>query len=570
MSGVPHESGPGDGSAFESRAAVVADLDRSRHNEALLETVIAAAPVGLVFVDAELRVARVNDQALEQFGMRLEAFLGHPVADLVPRGSTVVEDYYLPVLRDGITIEDRRVTVHVGGVDRYLKMSHYPLRLADGPPVGVGVVIEDMTDFVQSERNLERLLKAESDARRRMEVAHRDVLARAEELRATQRRLLERTGLMRAIADMSQDPIFVVGRDLTYVVVNQAFARLLERPPERLIGLTHSAVLSSDLALLAQERDAQVLATGQASVHNETMELEDGVTRDFVTTRSPWLVDGEIAGVIGFARDVTERNPSDRMRDRRLAASQAAELSARATLERLVDQNRRLQELDRTKDDLLATISHDFRTPLTSIMGYTSLLLAAEGLDERRRRYVTVIDRNSARLLSLVEGLLLLAQHKAGAATQSRLVDIAAVARESVLSLSPLAEDKRVTLRCEQSGPAPIMGDPENLGRMVDNLVANAIKYVHEEGHVEVSLTRLDGWIVLKVRDNGPGIAPEKQAQIFDRFARAREAGTGGTPGFGLGLPIARAVAEAHGGTIGVDSSPGAGTTFWVRLPAPA
>jgi PAS domain S-box-containing protein len=499
----------------------------------------------------------------------LEAVLGRPVTDIVPPGTTIVDDYYLPVLRDGITIEGRMLTVQVGGVDRYLKMSHYPVRLADGPPVGVGVVIEDMTDYVQSEQNLERLLKAESEARRRMEVAHRDVLARAEELRATQRSLLERTGLMRAIADLSQDPIFVVGREGTYVIVNQAFARLLERPPERLIGSDHRGVLSRDLAPLAHERDAQVLATGQASVHNETMELDDGVTRDFVTTRSPWLVDGEIAGVIGFARDVTERNPLDRMRDRRLAASQAAELTARATLERLFDQNRRLQELDRTKDDLLATISHDFRTPLTSIMGYTSLLLAAEGLDERWRRYVTVIDRNSERLLSLVEGLLLLAQHQAGAAaTQSRSVDIAAVARESVLSLRPLAEDKHVTLRCEKAGPAPILGDPENLGRMVDNLVENAIKYVHKDGHVEVSLARLDGWIVLKVRDNGPGIAPEKQVRIFDRFERARDPETGGVPGFGLGLPIARAVAEAHGGTIGVDSSPGTGTTFWVRLPA--
>ena len=562
---------PEDGSAFVSRAAVAADLLRCRHNEALLETVIAAAPVGLVFVDAELRVARINDQALEQFGLSLEAVLGHPVTDITQQGSPILDDYYLPVLRDGITVEDRRVTVQIGGVERYLKMSHYPVRLADGPVVGVGVVIEDMTDHVQSEQSLGRLLKAESDARRRMEVAHRDVLARAEELRATQRRLLERTGLMRTIADMSQDPMFVVGRELTYVIVNQAFARLLESPPDRLIGSTHSAVLPRDLARLAHERDVQVLATGQASVHNETIELGDGVTHDVVTTRSPWVVDGEIAGVIGFARDVTERNPVDRMRDRRLAASQAAELSARATLQRLFNQNRRLQELDRTKDDLLATISHDFRTPLTSIMGYTSLLLAAEGLDERWRRYVTVIDRNSARLLSLVEGLLLLAQHQAGAAaTRSRLVDIFAVARESVLSLRPLAEDKRVTLRCEQHGPAPILGDPENLGRMVDNLVGNAIKYVHEEGHVEVSLKRLDGWIELKVRDNGPGIAPEKQARIFDRFARARDAGTSGVPGFGLGLPIARAVAEAHGGTIGVDSSPGTGTTFWVRLPAAA
>ena len=249
----------------------------------------------------------------------------------------------------------------------------------------------------------ERLLKAESDARRRMEVAHRDVLARAEELRATQRRLLERTGLMRAIADMSQDPMFVVGRELTYVIVNQAFARLLESPPDRLIGSTHSAELPRDLARLAHERDAQVLATGQASVHNETIELGDGVTHDVVTTRSPWLVDGEIAGVIGFARDVTERNPLDRMRDRRLAASQAAELSARATLERLFNQNRRLQELDRTKDDLLATISHDFRTPLTSIMGYAQLIQRQSDKEAQHMRAVGVILSESERMAGIVK-----------------------------------------------------------------------------------------------------------------------------------------------------------------------
>ena len=149
-------------------------------------------------------------------------------------------------------------------------------------------------------------------------------------------------------------------------------------------------------------------------------------------------------------------------------------------------------------------------------------------------------------------------------------MDVTVARQEGKLQVSRRGANEGIEWIVVGAQRPPILGDPENLGRMVDNLVGNAIKYVHEEGHVEVSLKRLDGWIELKVRDNRPGIASEKQARIFDRFARARDAGTSGVPGFGLGLPIARAVAEAHGGTIGVDSSPGTGTTFWVRLPAAA
>jgi PAS domain S-box-containing protein len=419
----------------------------------------------------------------------------------------------------------------------------------------------------QDEVELECLLRTERESRAAVEQANRDLLERNEALRAAQRRFYERTQMLRALADLADDVMFVVDGEGRYRMINDAGARMVGALPVDVVGAAYEAFLPPKVAERARARDFEVMRTGRSVVDEEAVDTPEGIRR-VITTCAPWVVDGETIGVVGIARAMEELGGADRDRGRLLAEARAAESSTRTALKRLAEQNARLQELDRAKDEMVALVSHDLRTPLTSIRGYTELLMTGQGIDERGRRFLEVIDRNSRRLLDLVDDLLVVAQHNVGAFSVTvEELDLAELVAEALVAFAPAATEKQITLVQRISGAGRVVGDRARLGRMLDNLVGNAIKYTQAGGVVEVALTMTDERATMRVRDNGPGIAPEEQQQIFDHFARARDAGDGGLRGIGLGLAIARAIAEAHDGTIGLDSSPGTGATFWVDLP---
>jgi PAS domain S-box-containing protein len=419
----------------------------------------------------------------------------------------------------------------------------------------------------QDEVELECLLRTERESRAAVEQANRDLLERNEALRAAQRRFYERTQMLRALADLADDVMFVVDGEGRYRMINDAGARMVGALPVDVVGAAYEAFLPPKVAERARARDFEVMRTGRSVVDEEAVDTPEGIRR-VITTCAPWVVDGETIGVVGIARAMEELGGADRDRGRLLAEARAAESSTRTALKRLAEQNARLQELDRAKDEMVALVSHDLRTPLTSIRGYTELLMTGQGIDERGRRFLEVIDRNSRRLLDLVDDLLVVAQHNVGAFSVTvEELDLAELVAEALVAFAPAATEKQITLVQRISGAGRVVGDRARVGRMLDNLVGNAIKYTQAGGVVEVALTMTDERATMRVRDNGPGIAPEEQQQIFDHFARARDAGDGGLRGIGLGLAIARAIAEAHDGTIGLDSSPGTGATFWVDLP---
>lgn len=236
-------------------------------------------------------------------------------------------------------------------------------------------------------------------------------------------------------------------------------------------------------------------------------------------------------------------------------AKKGAELAAR-------------EEIDRAKDDVLARVFHDIRTPLTSIRGYAELLLTdSAAFEAQPRRFVEIIDRNSTRLLGLVEDLLVLAQHqRGGPVLKAECVDIDALARNAVVMLQPEADRRRISMSVHSPECVHVTGDAARLERLLDNLLTNAIKYAHEGGNVVVGIGAHGSRVVMSVMDDGPGIPAAEQAGIFDRFARTRDALDGGARGFGLGLSIARAIADAHGGSIRLISERGHGARFEVEL----
>jgi signal transduction histidine kinase len=255
--------------------------------------------------------------------------------------------------------------------------------------------------------------------------------------------------------------------------------------------------------------------------------------------------------------------------DRVRREERVARAEAQTAQRQLLLQNERLREADRLKDEFVALISHDLRTPLTSIMGYLELVLDDDNLSEEQRGFLNVADRNADRLLRLVNDLLFVARFEAG---QLELhpadLDLAAIVRQSVEESGPRAAAGGVELTCDASAASPVQADKGRMFQLVENLVSNAIKFTPDGGDVHVSVTPVNGVVRLEVADTGVGIAPDEQDRLFDRFFRASTASEHQIPGTGLGLYITRAIVEAHGGTIAVRSGPGAGSSFCIELPA--
>jgi PAS domain S-box-containing protein len=259
----------------------------------------------------------------------------------------------------------------------------------------------------------------------------------------------------------------------------------------------------------------------------------------------------------GFALDVTARKLAERDREALLKSERS--------------RNEELRKLDRMKGEFIALVSHELRTPLTSIRGYLELLLEDAELGElsqMQRDFLGVVDRNSERLMRLVEDLLLTAQAEAGslqlAVTE---VDLGELAAESVRGCAPAASARSIELVAVADGAPTVLGDPTRLGQALDNLVSNALKFTPAGGRVEVRAFAHGEGARIEVADSGVGIPADEQAHLFGRFYRTERAHRNAVAGAGLGLSITKALVEAHGGRISFDSTEGRGTTFRVDLP---
>jgi signal transduction histidine kinase len=228
------------------------------------------------------------------------------------------------------------------------------------------------------------------------------------------------------------------------------------------------------------------------------------------------------------------------------------------------------RELDRLKDDFVATVSHELRTPLTSMMGFLEMIREGEAgqLTDEQKRFLAIVYRSSERLQRLVGDLLFVARLDASG-LQLHFADIRLdeIAREIVEASSALARSREIVLEADLGELPLVLGDRERLAQLVGNLLSNALKFTPAGGTVTVR-TFVDGDdAVLEVADTGIGIPEGEQDRLFQRFFRSSTATEQAIPGTGLGLVISRAIAEAHGGTIGVVSETGEGTCFRVELP---
>jgi signal transduction histidine kinase len=284
---------------------------------------------------------------------------------------------------------------------------------------------------------------------------------------------------------------------------------------------------------------------------------------------APLAVGERVLGMLSVVREEKDAFSADEVEFITLLARQVA-----ATVQNIrVYQAERsaaeeLRRLSALRADFVSLVSHELRAPMASVIGGAQTLRQRwrELAPEQRDSFLALIEGETARLANLVGDVLDTSRIEAGAFPVTiAQVDLEELVRETAAVVAVGQDDVRVRARVAPGIPH-VPGDRERLRQLLLNLLTNAVKYTVAGDEVEVSAAADDGAVLVRVRDHGPGIAPEQQRLIFEKFGRVNQGGKS-VPGAGLGLFIARSIAEAHGGSLEVESEPGAGATFTLRLP---
>ncbi len=288
---------------------------------------------------------------------------------------------------------------------------------------------------------------------------------------------------------------------------------------------------------------------------------------------------GPLRRVTTMAREVTaELSPDGAGLDRRVAitlaeaeteAGQLAE-SVNTLLGSVEAQFAARVESEERMRQFMADASHELRTPLTSIRGYAELarMRRASGGDGDDADTLNRIESEGTRMSRLVDDLLLLARSDQGAQPQHDLVDVAILIDDAVQGARASFPQRQIDI--DVPAPVAVVGDHDQLLRVLRNLVTNAAVHTRADGPIRVSGYAEAGEVVLRVDDSGPGLPPEEAAHVFERFWRADKARTRARGGTGLGMAIVASIVEAHGGTVRFDSTVETGSSVTVRLPTPA
>jgi len=289
---------------------------------------------------------------------------------------------------------------------------------------------------------------------------------------------------------------------------------------------------------------------------------------------APLFVEDRLIGVIHAETIRARRFTEEDVRLLQMAADRVALAIEQARLYKVEQEARRqAEEASRMKDEFLALVSHELRSPLNAMLGYASMLRRGRLDSQGVKKATDVIERSGKAQMQLIDDLLDTARIISG---KLRLevgpVDLVVVIKESVQTISPAAEAKGISIQTDiTSEVGQITGDPSRLQQVVWNLLSNAVKFTPPGGRIRVCLERIDPHVCITVSDTGKGVSPDFLPYIFDRFRQADESGARRYGGLGLGLALVKYLVELHGGTVEVASAgEGQGATFIVTLPVRA
>jgi PAS domain S-box-containing protein len=348
------------------------------------------------------------------------------------------------------------------------------------------------------------------------------------------------------------DGVGLLDRDGNFMRCNPTLAEILGKPIEEIPGCPHHLLMQEALEM----GKGGCFLRSKTSQRREVMEIQ-AQGRWFSKTVDPVLnAQGQFTGAVFVLVDITDRKRIETERIQLLAREQEARVQAEVA--------------NRLKDEFLATLSHELRSPLNAMLGWTRLLNTRKLDAVTTARAMETIERTARAQAQLVEDLLDVSRIISGKMLLNlSSVELSNVIAATVETLSPAIEAKAIRLHLELNrATGAIVGDAARLQQVVWNLLSNAIKFTPSDGQVKVSLTQAKAGVEIAVSDTGQGINPEFVPYVFDRFRQADSSTTRTFGGLGLGLAIVRHLVELHGGTVQAASAgENQGATFTVHLP---
>jgi PAS domain S-box-containing protein len=490
---------------------------RAEHATARLAAIVEGSDDAIIGKTLEGVIISWNHAAERIYGYTPAEVLGRHVSMLVlPEHEAELEQIMASVAR-GVAVthlETKRRCKNERVIDVSVTVS--PIRDGSGEIVGAATVARDITEYKQTERAREQMLRNLADAQR-----------------------LARLGswtwdpsLDHATWSLQMYEIFARDPAAGPATSEELFAYIHPDDRDRIAaGYAEAFGGGTGFAL-----DYRILAANGAEHHIRGLGYEDPA---------------HPGSYVGTVQDITDQRQAEQERLEMLEATARAEGANRA------------------KSEFLARMSHELRTPLNSIMGF-SQLLQLEGLDPRQQRHVSLVLKASRHLLELINEVLDLARIEAGRlAISPEPVALANAIDEALELIAPLASEREVTVRADTTGIAEdghVSADRNRLKQVLLNLLSNAIKYNHAGGQVEISFaTSGNGRVRTRIADTGIGIPADHLPKLFEPFERLGAEQTA-IEGTGLGLSLSKALVEAMGGTIVVESVPGSGTTFFIEF----
>lgn len=387
------------------------------------------------------------------------------------------------------------------------------------------------------------------------------VVRNVTDARRAEQRIRESEERFRLMADTAPVLLWMSGTDSHCFFFNQRWLQFTGRTMEMEVGMGWvEGVHPEDFQRCFDGYIGAFIARSEFSMEYR-LRRSDREYRWILDTGVPrFMPDGTFAGFIGSCIDVTDFRNALAERERVLLRAKEAWAEAEA-----------LRHADELKDHFLSIVSHELRTPINAITGFGSVLddEVAGPLTAMQHRYLQKMLRGADTLLSLVNDLLDMSRIQAGTFQLSpEVIDFPGVVAEVVSNMTPLAEQKgqRLLVASQTELPA-LCADPQRLGQVLINLIGNAVKFTPGAGVITVRAAVAGDRLRCEVADTGPGIAESDRPRLFRQFSQLDTSLTRKAGGTGLGLSISKALVEAHGGEIGVDSELGKGSTFWFTLP---
>ena len=561
-----------------------ASLRRAELTQAELAAIVTSSDDAIVGKDLDGVVTSWNRGAERLFGYAAGEMIGQPIRRIIPSDRLAEEDTVVSRIRTGQRVDGfDTVRRRNDGTLVEVSVAVSPIRDSSGVIVGASKIGRDISERRRLDRMREELLARERLAREEATAA-RDRLAFLAEISAILTSSLDYAETVDRAVHLALprlgDYTTVLVQDehgqLRYVasghvvpeqepVLRELAERLVEAPARARVTTFAEVVMKSGKTMVVSHEDVlkAIDRLEAADPESRRLGLELG---PYAYIGVPLHVRGRVVGVMSFGTTDGESR-------REYTDANVTEVEEFARRVSLAVENARLfrqaDELNRLKDEFLATLSHELRTPLAAVLGWARMLRGGHLDAVKASQAIDAIERSAQAQAKIVDDILDVARGMAGnLRLDMKRFDLSVVVKRSVEAVAPGAVAKKIQVQVRAPAPVTVLGDAGRLQQVMWNLLSNAVKFTPPGGRIAIDVTERNGNAVVEVTDSGIGIPRTFLPFVFDKFRQGDGSGTRQHGGLGLGLAIARHLVELHGGSIEARSEgEGAGSSFAVSLP---